>query len=122
MGNKDILIDLIDASPYQPRLTFDLEDIRGYVKNQQAIRAQAIPQAEEIIEQKLSEFVYWFGQVRQEPIYNGLSDAFNNIYQQEMGIIMKDMEPDLRDKFEKAGKKMIKKLLSLKADEEKNIS
>lgn len=103
-------------------IILDIEDIHNHVKNQQAIRAGAIPQAEEIIQQKLNEFVYWFDQVKQEPIYNGLGDAFNSIYQQELGMIIDDLEPDLREKFEKAGKKMMKKLLTLKAGEKENFT
>ncbi len=93
---------------------FDLEDIREYVKGQQALRESAIPQAEEIIEHKLSEFSYWFNQVKQEPIYNGLGDAFDSVYREEIGILYENLESDLRDQFEKAGKRMLKRLLTLK--------
>jgi glutamyl-tRNA reductase len=101
-----------------PNITImDLEDIREYVNTQQAKREKAIPQAEEIIERKLDEFSYWFKQVRQEPIYNGLGDAFNDIYQQELGILFENLEPDMRTRLEKAGKKMLKKLLTLKLND-----
>jgi len=124
---KMIIIDMaiprdveIDKN-FHPNIgIFDLEDIREYVKAQQARRRKAIPQAEEIIDRKLGEFAYWFNQVRQEPIYNGLGDAFNAVYRQELGILFENLEPDLRKRYEKAGKKMIKKMLALKISENNN--
>ena len=98
----------------------DLEDIREYVKTQQAKREKAIPQAEEIIDRKLDEFAYWLKQVGQEPIYNGLGDAFNSVYRQELGLLFANLEPELRKQFEKAGEKMVKKMLTLKINENKN--
>jgi len=126
-NKKIIIVDMaiprdVEANKNSyPNITIlDLEDIRQYVKIQQAIREKAIPQAEEIINRRLDEFDYWFKQVRQEPIYNGLGDAFNSIYKQEMGILFEDIEPNLRKQLEKAGKNMIKKMLTLKINENNN--
>jgi glutamyl-tRNA reductase len=93
---------------------YDLEDIKDFVHSQQAKREAAIPAAEEIIDRKMAEFIYWFEHVQQEPIYNGLGDAFEEIYRQELGTLIEGLPADKRNKFNRAGKKMINKLLNLK--------
>jgi len=100
---------------------FDLEDIKQHVKKQQQKRELAIPQAQEIIDRKLSEFKYWFDHVKHEPIYNGLGDAFEKIRQQEVLNILEKLPPDLQDEVNRATRSMVKKLLQVKMRNQQNV-
>jgi glutamyl-tRNA reductase len=92
----------------------DLEDVNWFVKDQQAIREQSIPRAEEIIEHKLDEFIYWYNHVCLEPAYNGYDNLFENIRRQEMEAILKELGPIEQDRVEKATKNLVNKLLQIK--------
>jgi len=93
---------------------YNLDDIKDFVERQEQERKQAIPQAEEIIERRLGEFVYWFNHVCHEPIYNGLKDAFENIRRQELEPIIDKLNPQARREINQATKTMVNRLLQLK--------
>ena len=93
----------------------DLEAIKEFVKTQQARREAAIPQAEEIIERKLSEFIYWFQHVRYEPLYNGLDQSFEAIRKQEMAAILQKLPPELREELTQASRQLVDHLLHMQA-------
>jgi glutamyl-tRNA reductase len=93
----------------------DLEAIKSFVKDQQARRVQAIPQAEEIIERKLAEFTYWFEHVRYEPLYNGLEESFETIRQQEIAFLHDKLPPGLQVELDQATRQLVDHLLHLKA-------
>jgi len=93
---------------------YDLEDIKEHVKKYQQRRELAIPQAQEIIDQKLSEFNYWFEHLRYEPLYNGLGDTFEAIRQDELASLRDKLPPELRDEIEIATKALVHKLLQIK--------
>ena len=100
---------------YHPNIEiYDLEDIKEHIKKHQQERELAIPQAQEIIDRKLTEFRYWFEHVRHEPVYNGLGDSFEAVRKQEMSKVLDNLSPQLRDEVENATKSMVKKLLQLK--------
>jgi len=127
-GGKLLIMDMaiprdvdIEKNQMPDVSVFDLEDIKDFVRNQQAKREEAIPAAEEIINRKLGEFIYWFDHVRQEPIYNGLGDTFDEIFREELGALIEGLPPDTRDRFDRAGKKMINKLLLVKLKEDNSI-
>lgn len=120
-GKKLKIIDMavprdseIDKNYHESIEVLDLEDIKLFVKKQQAKRELAIPQAEQIIERKLGEFIYWFDHVRYEPIYNGLYDACENIRQAEMESILEKLPQDQRIILNRATKNLINKLVHLK--------
>jgi len=102
----------------------DLEDIKHFVADQQAIRAKAIPQVEQIIDRKLGEFNYWFDHVRYEPIYNGIYDAYENIRRDELKTVLENLEPEQSNIVNQATKNLVNKLVQLKirlsADKEKS--
>jgi glutamyl-tRNA reductase len=92
----------------------NIEDIHKFVRDQQTRREQAIPQAEEIIEQKLGEFVYWYDHVRHEPFYNGLDNVFEDIRRRQMTSVLSKLSPEMRDEVDKASQSLVNKLLHLK--------
>jgi len=94
---------------------YDLEDIKEHVKKHQHRRELAIPQAQEIIDQKLNEFNYWFEHLRYEPLYNGLGYTFEAIRQDELASLRDKLPPELRDEIEIATKALVHKLLQVKA-------
>ncbi|MCD6162484.1 MAG: glutamyl-tRNA reductase [candidate division Zixibacteria bacterium] len=93
---------------------FDLEDIKQHVKEHQQKRELAIPQAQEIIERKLSEFAYWFDQVRHEPSYNGLGEACEEIRLKEISKVLGKLSPELKDEVNRTTKVLVKKILQVK--------
>jgi glutamyl-tRNA reductase len=108
---RDVEIDN-DHSPNVEVL--NLEDVQQFVRLQRDKRSQAIPQVEEIIERKLSEFVYWFDHVRYEPVYSGLHDAYDNLREQEMAAALEKLPEDQRTLVNLATKNLINKLVQLK--------
>ncbi|MCP4580480.1 MAG: hypothetical protein GY839_02600, partial [candidate division Zixibacteria bacterium] len=93
---------------------YDLEDIKEHVKKHQQRRELAIPRAQEIIDQKLSEFNYWFEHILYEPVYNGLGDTFEAIRQDEMASVYMKLPPEIKDEVENATKALVYKLLQVK--------
>jgi len=114
----------INTDRYKSIDLFDLEDIKQFVRSQQAIREKAIPLVEQIIDRKLGEFIYWFDHVRYEPIYNGLHDAFENIRRDELKSVLEGLDPEQRAIVNQASKNLVNKLVQLKirlsADKEKS--
>ncbi len=94
---------------------FDLEDVRSFVKDQQAKREQAIFDSETIVERKLDEFMYWFDHVRYEPVYYEFSDSWEAIRQQEMEAVLQKLEPNLRKKVDRATRRLVERLAAMKA-------
>jgi glutamyl-tRNA reductase len=91
----------------------DLEDIKSFVKNQQKKREQAIPEAEEIIDRKLAEFMYWLNLIRREGIYNGDYNKLEKIRQEEMGPLINRLPPELQNEFNKAVRKFTGRIFHL---------
>lgn len=121
-GKKLIITDLavprdveIDNGYNSNIEILDLDDLQQFVDAQQNSREQAIPMAEEMIQRKLDEFMYWFDHVCHEPMYNGLNDAFENIRQNEMSAVLDSLSPELRDTVDRATKNLVSKLAQLKA-------
>lgn len=121
-GKKLIMLDLaiprdIELSKnYNPDIElYDLEDIKSHVEEHRQKRELAIPQAREIIDRKLSEFMYWFEHIRYEPLYNGLKDTFETIRREELTDVIEKLPSELRDELERKTRNIIDKILQLKA-------
>lgn len=100
---------------YHPALElYDLEDIGEFVKAGQKIREEAVPEAEQIIERLLGEFVYWFEHLKQEPVYNGLEKAFEDIRREEITDLMDKLPDELKSECEEISRRLIKRLLQVK--------
>ncbi len=93
---------------------FDLDDIHKYIQDKQQKRERAIPEAEIIIGQRLSEFMYWFAQTRREPIYGVRDESFETIYEREMAPLLKELSPESRQEFERALHRMLTRFMQLK--------
>jgi glutamyl-tRNA reductase len=120
-GRKLLIMDLAVprdteiGKDYHPKIKlYDLEDIHEFVKAQQEKREQAIPEAEAIIERKLSEYMYWFGQIHHEPVYNGLDGSFEAIRIQEITPLLDKLSPEMKEQFEDVTKRLVTRLLHIK--------
>ena len=100
---------------------FDLEDVRGFVYEQQVKREQAIPESEAIVERRLDEFMYWFDHVRHEPVYYEFSDSWEAIRQQEIEAVLQKLEPDLRKKVDRATRRLLERLAAAKVSAAKQF-
>jgi glutamyl-tRNA reductase len=92
----------------------DLEIIREFVKTQQDRRQRAIPEAEEMIDRQLGEFVYWIEHVKYESLYNGLDDSFESVRMQEMLPLLSKLPEDLRREVDETTRQMVDRLLQMK--------
>jgi glutamyl-tRNA reductase len=88
----------------------DLEDVRVFVKSQRVKREEAIPQAEEIIRQKLDEFNYWWRHVREEPLYNGNGDILTSIVDDEMSMVLDKCPPELKEQLSLAAQRIAERV------------
>jgi glutamyl-tRNA reductase len=88
----------------------DLEDIGAFVKSQRDRREEAIPQAEEIIKQKLDEFNYWWQHVREEPLYNGHGDTLTSIVNDELSMLLEQCPPELKEQVNQAARRIAERV------------
>ncbi|MFH1687665.1 MAG: glutamyl-tRNA reductase [bacterium] len=93
---------------------FDLEDVKEFARDRQQERQAAVPDARELIEQRLSEFAYWYDHARYELVYNGLEHAFANITEQEMAPILEKLPPEQRREIAAATDKLARRLAQVK--------
>jgi glutamyl-tRNA reductase len=120
-GKKLLIADMaiprdIDLKTEYPGIDYhDLEDVKQFVKDQQKKRELAIPEAEEIIDRRLDQFIYWFDHVRHEPLYNGLGDTFEKIRRHEVNKLMELLPTDSHDVIDRGTRHLVEKLLQVKA-------
>jgi len=126
-AGKIIIIDMAiprdfeaDKGVHRNIELYDLEDIKKSVRQQQARRELAIPQAEDIIDRRLSEFNYWYDHARHEPAYNGLGDAFENIRRETLDELMVKLPVEYRHAIDRATENMIERLLKIKVRSSSN--
>ncbi len=93
---------------------YDLEAVKKYVRESQQIREKAVPQAEQLINYRVEQFVYWFEHIRFEPGYNGLSDAFEQVRRQELSKILGTLPDEVRQTVDQATRRMVQKLTQIK--------
>jgi len=93
---------------------YDLEDVKQFVRSQQDQREMALPEAEEIIERRLDQFMYWFEHVRHEPMYNGLGDTFEKIRRIEIDKLLESLPAEKHDLVDRATRHLVEKLLQVK--------
>nr|MBN2276401.1 glutamyl-tRNA reductase [candidate division Zixibacteria bacterium] len=105
----------VDKNSYENIEILDLEDIQNFVREQQVKRELAIPQAELIIDQKLSEFTYWYDHVRHEPMYNGIHEAYENARQSELADVIENLPDELREQIDRATRRLVSRLSHLQA-------
>lgn len=125
-----VMIDLavtrdieIDREAHRNIDLHDLDDVYKFIKSRREKRELAIPEAELVIDRRLGEFMYWYDHMGQEPIYNGLNETHEALFQQEMAPSLNKLSPDLRRELEHATRRLIGKLLQLQtADSKSSLS
>jgi glutamyl-tRNA reductase len=118
-GRRQTVVDLaiprdveVSAEGLDPSVTVcDLEDVKRFVAGRQRLREQAVPRAEEIIDDKLREFAYWYGQVLHEPAYNGGGLSAEEIRREELGSLMKELPPTLREQLDRATRRLVDRVV-----------
>ena len=94
---------------------YDLDDIQRHVEEQQQRRAAALPEAEEIVERRLDEFMYWFDNVRRAPVSRSVRESFEAIRAEEFDQVIGKLPPELRDEVTEASRTLIKRLVQMTA-------
>jgi glutamyl-tRNA reductase len=92
---------------------FDLEDVRRHVEGEQNRRAQAIPQAEEIIESRLREFAYWYEHVQSDLVCSGNGHALEAARQDALASLREKLPPELRGELENASRQLVERIVHL---------
>lgn len=104
--------DVENAISDLPGITLlDLDDIQRELDSGLEERASAIRPAEEIVEEKVEQFMYWYGAVRREPIYNGLGKQFEDIRADELASAINDCPPECRGTIDKFSVRLVRRLL-----------
>ncbi len=93
---------------------YSLDDVKAHAESGQSSRQDAIPDAESLIERKLDQFMYWFDHIRHEPMYNGLTETFEQIRHDEMKRVVKDMPPEVRDTVDRATRRIVERIMQIK--------
>ncbi len=124
-GRKLIMLDMavprdIDVPKNYARQVevLDLDDVRESIKAANQAKQQAVIKAEEIIERRLDEFIYWYDHARLEPAYNGLARQADELMNSELSPIISGLPEHSRIELEEAIKKYTQKLLKLKSNAE----
>ncbi len=89
----------------------DLDSIQRELHSGLEERASAIGPAEDIVETKLEQFVYWYEAVRLEPIYNGMGEQFETIRAEELSSVTDDCPAGYREKIEQFSVRLARRLL-----------
>lgn len=120
-GKKLIIMDLavppdveIDDN-CRPAIDFyGLQDVQKYINGLQEDKMRSILLAEEIIDRRLAEFIYWYDHVRHEPVYNGLDNTFETIRKQEMKQVLETLSLENKDEVNRATIRLVNRLLQIK--------
>ena len=115
-----VMIDLaiprdIESNGHLPDNTklLDLEAIKGFANEQQKRRESSIPRAEEIIDQRLAEFTYWYNNVLHEPLYGGHSSAIESIRQEELGKLLDKLPPELQKELQSTTQRLVDRVIQV---------
>jgi glutamyl-tRNA reductase len=92
---------------------FDLEDVRRHVEGEQNRRAQAIPQAEEIIESRLREFAYWYEHVQSDLVCSGNGHALEAARQEALEQLRNKLPQSLQRELEAASRQLVERIVNL---------
>lgn len=118
-GRRQTVVDLaiprdveVPAAGLDPSVTVcDLEDVKRFVADRQKLREQAVPRAEEIIDARLREFSYWYGQVLHEPVYNGGGLSVEAIRREELGSLMNELPLRLQEQLDRATRRLVDRVV-----------
>ena len=107
--------DVDYGGPERPDLEIiDMDRLKSFVESRQQEAAEAVPEAEAIVAQKLNEFMYWYGHVVEEPIYNNVEARFEAIRREEFGPLIERLDPPLQGAVEMASRRLVNRLMQIK--------
>jgi len=118
-GRLQTIVDLaiprdveVPATGLDPSVTVrDLDDVKRFVADRQRQRELAVPRAEEIIDGRLREFAYWYGQVLHEPFYNGGGLLVEEIRREELGSLKNELPPRLQEQLDRATRRLVDRVV-----------
>lgn len=93
---------------------YDLDAVRDFLKEQEAKRRKAIPDAEKLIKRRLEQFMYWYEHIRHEPGYNGLAKAFEKIRLETLNG-MNSLPDETKAVFDRASRQMMERMIQVKS-------
>jgi glutamyl-tRNA reductase len=93
---------------------YDLDAVRDFLKEQEANRRRAIPNAEKLIKRRLEQFMYWYEHIRHEPGYNGLAEAFEKIRLETLNGL-NSMPDETKAVFDRVSQQMMERMIQVKS-------
>lgn len=100
---------------FHPNVTvYDLDDVKAFVASRQERRKRAVVDAEAIIAERLKEFAYWYDHVRQDFVYNGLTETFEAIKDRELAPILELLPSEYRKAVQEAAERMATRMAQVK--------
>ncbi len=93
---------------------YDLDTVRDFLKEQEAKRRHAIPDAEKLIKRRLEQFMYWYEHIRHEPGYNGLAEAFEKIRLETLGGL-NSLPEETKAVFDRVSRQMMERMMQVKS-------
>ncbi len=94
---------------------YDLEAVQHHVAESQERRKAAVPEAEQMIERRLGEFMYWYDHVRREPVDVPIEDAFEEARKIRMASVLSQLPPTLRNDVDRATRDLMQTVIQMTA-------
>lgn len=94
---------------------FDLDAVKQFVETSRQRRRDAIPDAENIIEQRLAEFMYWYSHVRYEQASSDIAAVFEKIRKEEFDRIIRKLPLELQSELDDASRTLVDKMLHVRS-------
>jgi glutamyl-tRNA reductase len=125
---RDMLQAHLDACPSHKLMIMDMavprdvefdkngDDIQRYVKEQQSIRAAAVPDAERLVDERLSEFAFWYDHVRNEMTPLRTMEDFERVRREDLALLLGDLPEDVRSKVDEQTSRLVQKLAQIKVN------
>ncbi len=105
-----------DKDGHSDLTIFDTDDIQRYVKEQQSIRAAAVPDAERLVDERLSEFAFWYDHVRNEMTPLRTMEDFERVRREDLALLLGDLPEDVRSKVDEQTNRLVQKLAQMKVN------
>jgi glutamyl-tRNA reductase len=123
-----LLVDIARPRNVDPQLdarsgfdVYDLDDLQAWTKGVKDRRSNAVPKAEEICEELLSDFVTWvFHQQALQPAIQAIRETFDSIREQEVDRHAHRTDMD-REEVDRLTESIMQKLLAVPIVRLKNV-
>ena len=119
-GRPLLLIDLAvpadiawTANRYEYITRLSLDDIKIFADRNQMEREAEIPRVEQIVAQRLDEFMYWYSHVHREISVGTLEASLETVRQKELERVLAKLPLELQSELNDASRHLVEKLMQI---------